>query len=271
MWKAKDRGFRTPSAFIRAAIQSEVKSRHDIVAFQQEMAKSFDRAFDDFRSVLRGQQALFALVDSLTRVVLTCVQEPDDDVKAQAIPAAKDRYVRLISRPARQWRQTPCLRSRLCSNMSKNRDEREFRLRPWCITPTAARNMPAGSTRICSRKTASPLVCCRQSSKPTSSNNKGKPGSFLDEFFRHREIFRSDVIRSVRERLCRRPRPHRLDEFPVGYSSAGCSPTVPASASPTGHHSALPSSCRSTTNTSPLKTLGPTRKLHRYRNEGNAI
>ena len=63
-------------------------------------------------------------------------------------------------------------------------------------------------------------------------------------FFRHREIFRSDVIRSVRERLRRRPRPHRLDEFPVGYSSAGCSPTLPASASPTGHHSALQSSCR---------------------------
>lgn len=64
-------------------------------------------------------------------------------------------------------------------------------------------------------------------------------------FFRHREIFRSDVIRSVRERLHRRPRPHRLDEFPVGYSSAGCSPTEPASASPTDPHSALQSSCRS--------------------------
>ena len=66
-------------------------------------------------------------------------------------------------------------------------------------------------------------------------------------FFRHREIFRSDVIRSVRERQQRRPRPHRLDEFPVGYSSAGCSLTEPASASPTGHHSALKSSCRSST------------------------
>ena len=93
---AKDRGFRTPSAFIRAAIESEVKSRHEIVAFEEQMAKSFDRAFDDFRRVLRGQQALFALVDSLTRVVLTCVPEPDDDVKAQAISAGKDRYARLI-------------------------------------------------------------------------------------------------------------------------------------------------------------------------------
>src|SRR5215831_4865347 len=30
--------------------------------------------------------------------------------------------------------------------------------------------------------------------------------------------------------------PHRYDEFPTGYSSAGCSPAEPASASPAGHH-----------------------------------
>jgi hypothetical protein len=45
--------------------------------------------------------------------------------------------------------------------------------------------------------------------------------AFLMSLFRHREIFRSDVIRSVRERLHRGPRPHRPDEFPVGYTSAG--------------------------------------------------
>ena len=44
--------------------------------------------------------------------------------------------------------------------------------------------------------------------------------------FRHREIYRSDLSRLVRERRKRRPRPHRLDEFPAGYSSAGCSPAV---------------------------------------------
>ena len=38
---------------------------------------------------------------------------------------------------------------------------------------------------------------------------------------------------------------HRLDEFPAGYSLAGCSPAEPASASPAGHQYALKSSCRS--------------------------
>src|SRR5580700_7139893 len=33
-----------------------------------------------------------------------------------------------------------------------------------------------------------------------------------------------------------RPRSHRLDEFAASYSLAGCSPALPASASPAGLH-----------------------------------
>ena len=40
----------------------------------------------------------------------------------------------------------------------------------------------------------------------------------------------------VRERPIRRSPAHRLDEFPVGYSSASCTPAALASASPTGSH-----------------------------------
>jgi hypothetical protein len=64
-------------------------------------------------------------------------------------------------------------------------------------------------------------------------------------FLRHPEIFRSDLFESVRERRQRRPRPHRLDEFPAGYSLADCSPAGSASASPTVDHFALKSYRRS--------------------------
>jgi hypothetical protein len=37
------------------------------------------------------------------------------------------------------------------------------------------------------------------------------------------------------------PLPHRLDQSATGYSSAGCSPALPASASPAGFH-AVPNS-----------------------------
>jgi len=53
-------------------------------------------------------------------------------------------------------------------------------------------------------------------------------------FFRHAEIYRSDGSPSKRRKPTGVGFPdHRLDESPAGYSSAGCSPALPASASPT--------------------------------------
>jgi hypothetical protein len=56
-------------------------------------------------------------------------------------------------------------------------------------------------------------------------------------FFRHEEIYRPMDSRNVPGRSWYdRPRPHRFDEFPAGYSSAGCAPAEPASASPAEAH-----------------------------------
>ena len=56
-------------------------------------------------------------------------------------------------------------------------------------------------------------------------------------FFRHGEIYRPMDNKNVPWRPCYdRPRPHRYDEFPAGYSSAGCAPAEPASASPAEAH-----------------------------------
>ena len=56
-------------------------------------------------------------------------------------------------------------------------------------------------------------------------------------FFRHGEIYRPMDNRNVPGRSWHdRPRPHRYDEFPAGYSSAGCAPAEPASASPAEAH-----------------------------------
>ena len=52
-------------------------------------------------------------------------------------------------------------------------------------------------------------------------------------FFRHQEIYQSDVGHRKRRKPTVAGFPaHRLDESPAGYSSAGCSPAEPASASP---------------------------------------
>ena len=52
-------------------------------------------------------------------------------------------------------------------------------------------------------------------------------------FLRHEEIYRSDE--EARSGGGTAPGAHRFDEFPAGYSLAGCSPAEPASASPAGY------------------------------------
>jgi putative transposase len=57
-------------------------------------------------------------------------------------------------------------------------------------------------------------------------------------FFRHKEIFRSDVDSFESGETAETASPaHRLDESPAGYSLAGWSPPEPASASPAEHNS----------------------------------
>jgi hypothetical protein len=93
---AKERGYRTPSAFIRAAIESEVRSRSELAGNEEQTAASFDRIARELRRIVRAQQAQFALLDALARAFLTCVPEPPSDARNQAIALGRDRYVRLI-------------------------------------------------------------------------------------------------------------------------------------------------------------------------------
>ena len=62
-------------------------------------------------------------------------------------------------------------------------------------------------------------------------------------FLRHEEIYRSDARLSPsweRQSVSSLPVLIGCDEFPVGYSLAGCPPAEPASASPTGNDSQQP-------------------------------
>lgn len=66
-------------------------------------------------------------------------------------------------------------------------------------------------------------------------------------FLRHPEIYRpmwSSQRLSLGATTAAAPT-HRLDEFPAGYSLAGCAPALPASASPADHQFAVQSFCRS--------------------------
>jgi Arc/MetJ-type ribon-helix-helix transcriptional regulator len=93
---AKTRGYASPSAFIRSAIRNELNGRAELTGTEERIAGGFDRVSRDIFRVGRGQQALFALVDTFAKAVLTCVPEPPPDARPQAIARARERYDRLI-------------------------------------------------------------------------------------------------------------------------------------------------------------------------------
>src|ERR1700741_3593781 len=64
------------------------------------------------------------------------------------------------------------------------------------------------------------------------------PGDRKVRFLRHKEIYRPMSSYGSRpgQLSLDRPGPHRYDEFPAGYSLAGCAPAEPASASPAQAH-----------------------------------
>src|ERR1700733_12508393 len=74
---AKLQGYSTPSAFLRAAIKKALNERPEgIGPSLEQMAGDIREVRRDMRRLERAQQALFAFVDSLAKVILTCVPEP---------------------------------------------------------------------------------------------------------------------------------------------------------------------------------------------------
>jgi len=98
----RTRGYAHPSAFIRTAIRNELAGRSEWTEAEQRMAAGLDRVAREMFRMGRGQQALFSLVDALTKTLLTCVPEPPADARPQAIARGRERYERLI-KTAGRW------------------------------------------------------------------------------------------------------------------------------------------------------------------------
>jgi hypothetical protein len=90
-----------PSAFIRTAIRNELSARPDSNDAEQRVSAGFDRIAQEVFRLERSQQALFALVDALTKTVLTCIPEPPADARPQAVARGRERYDRLIKSAGR--------------------------------------------------------------------------------------------------------------------------------------------------------------------------
>ena len=98
---AKAKGYTSPSAFIRAAIRNEMNGSCEWTDFEQRLSAGVDRTNQEIARIARGQQAALALLDALTKTVLTCVPEPPVDARTQAVARARERYDRLIKSAGR--------------------------------------------------------------------------------------------------------------------------------------------------------------------------
>ena len=93
----KLRGYANPSAFLRAAMDHELKGREEtMIGAEERLATSLDQISREISRLGRAQQALFALVDSLAKILLTCIPEPDAEAMEAAVTRAKARPMRMI-------------------------------------------------------------------------------------------------------------------------------------------------------------------------------
>ena len=90
-------GFRSATAYIQAVLARDLRdSKSDETDREAFVAASIDRLSKELRGLHTGQQALFATIDSLTRLFLTCIPEPSAEMLDQAKRRAKLRYDRFL-------------------------------------------------------------------------------------------------------------------------------------------------------------------------------
>jgi hypothetical protein len=96
--EAKARGYTTASAFIRAGIEHELGNHESeaLTGAEERLVATIDQVRRELFRVGRAQQALFAFLDCLAKVLLTCIPEPPQGVRDQAIAQARERHNRLV-------------------------------------------------------------------------------------------------------------------------------------------------------------------------------
>ena len=91
------RGFSSPTAFIRYAVEQELSGQKEkLVTAEERLVASIEQVKGELLVLGRYQQALFALVDCLAKILLTCIPEPDIHALEAAVAGAQGRHARLL-------------------------------------------------------------------------------------------------------------------------------------------------------------------------------
>ena len=83
-------------------MEQELWGRNEeLVGAEERLAASIEQLRRELFRLGRAQQALFALVDSLAKVLLTCVPEPGGEAMEAAVARARGRHARLLKSAGR--------------------------------------------------------------------------------------------------------------------------------------------------------------------------
>lgn len=94
---AKARNYASPSAFMRAAVEKELRGADSTIGeSEQRISASLEKYSKQVRRVSTGQQALFAYVDALAKVILSTLPDTDEDTRKAAAARGKLRYSRFL-------------------------------------------------------------------------------------------------------------------------------------------------------------------------------
>ncbi|MGB6944831.1 MAG: hypothetical protein WBE37_20715 [Bryobacteraceae bacterium] len=93
----RKRGFSSLAAFIRHSVEQELLgTREELMNTEERLVASIEQVRREVIRLARAQQALFALVNSLAKVMLTCMPEPAGEAMEAAVAKAQARHARLL-------------------------------------------------------------------------------------------------------------------------------------------------------------------------------
>ena len=94
---AKTRDYASPSAFMRAAVEKELRGADAALdESEKRISASLEKYSKQVRRVSTGQQALFAYMDALAKVILSTLPDTDEDTRKAEVARGKLRYSRFL-------------------------------------------------------------------------------------------------------------------------------------------------------------------------------
>jgi hypothetical protein len=94
---ARTRDYASPSAFMRAAVEKELRGADATLdESEKRISASLEKYSKQVRRVSTGQQALFAYMDALAKVILSTLPDTDENTRKADVARGKLRYSRFL-------------------------------------------------------------------------------------------------------------------------------------------------------------------------------